>query len=228
VSRVAHDLRKHAFAVAPGTFLGSEADLVQQFEVSRPTFRQAAKILEAEQLLVVKTGIGGGFYVRQPDIAAVAHMTSVYLQSRHTTVEQVVTIFVALYAIVARAAASRRTEDMVLAGVVEFAEWDTDTATEQMDWKTYVEGQVKLVELLADLSGNPLMKLFFSITREILTPYILERVTPPNADQIAGIRVTRAKLMDAIRDGDPDMAEMLARRYVAEAGSWISFKNTLE
>src|SRR5690606_6477873 len=49
---------------------------------SRPTLRQAARVLESEQLLAVRRGIGGGYYARQPSMDAVGRAAASFLKSR--------------------------------------------------------------------------------------------------------------------------------------------------
>jgi DNA-binding FadR family transcriptional regulator len=221
VNRVVQEFRREALNAVPGTFLGSTAELVERFKVSRPTFRQAAKVLEQEQLLTVRTGIGGGYFVRQPDTAAVAHMTDVYLQSRDVTVEQVLTIFSTLYVLVARTAAMWREKNGSPIKLREFAQQEGQAVGVQIDWPTHVSNQSQMIDILADLSGNPLMKLFFTITREMMTPYYLERMVPPGSEEIAHARTTRIKLMVAILDGEPDFAEVVARRYMEQVERWL-------
>jgi GntR family transcriptional repressor for pyruvate dehydrogenase complex len=66
-------------------FLGSEEELLERLGVSRPTLRQAARILESEDLLTVRRGWNGGFYTRRPDATAVARISGLYLRSQETT-----------------------------------------------------------------------------------------------------------------------------------------------
>jgi DNA-binding FadR family transcriptional regulator len=220
VARVAQDLRKQAFASSPGAFLGSEAALVEQLNVSRPTFRQAAKLVEQEQLLVIKPGAGGGYFARQPDSAAVAHMTGVYLQSRNTTAEDLVTAFTELYVVTARTAAARRPDSAALARLYAFAEQEQTTLNEPMDWKVYACSQTTFVDILTDLGRNPLMKLFFEITVE-MTNYLFDSIAPLKPAKIQASRLTRMKLMDAIRQGNAEMAESLARHLTDETRNWM-------
>jgi DNA-binding FadR family transcriptional regulator len=63
-------------------FLGSEDDLIHRLGISRPTFRQAARLLEYEELLVIRRGVGGGFFGRRPSAEVVARMAGIFLLSQ--------------------------------------------------------------------------------------------------------------------------------------------------
>ena len=57
-------MREDLLEAAPGAFLGLEEEVLRRYDVSRPTLRQAARVLEYEQLLDVKPGksVRGYFY----------------------------------------------------------------------------------------------------------------------------------------------------------------------
>jgi GntR family transcriptional regulator, transcriptional repressor for pyruvate dehydrogenase complex len=86
VSATAEVLRSEILLRDDGDWLGSEDELLGRLGVSRPTLRQAARLLEAEELLVVRRGLNGGLFSRRPTSDAVARMASVYLRSEGTTV----------------------------------------------------------------------------------------------------------------------------------------------
>src|SRR5262245_6996791 len=52
----------------PGMTLPTETELMGQLGVSRPTLREAYRILEAESLISVRRGVGGGAVVLAPDV----------------------------------------------------------------------------------------------------------------------------------------------------------------
>ena len=54
--------------VKPGEKLPPESQLMEQFGVSRPTIREAFRILETERLIVVRPGSRGGAQVVAPDL----------------------------------------------------------------------------------------------------------------------------------------------------------------
>ncbi|HET7096614.1 MAG TPA: FCD domain-containing protein [Casimicrobiaceae bacterium] len=66
--------------VQPGQSFATEAELLQQFDVSRPTLREGIRILEAQGVLQQRPGPGGGLVVRRPSLDMLAHSLSVYLR----------------------------------------------------------------------------------------------------------------------------------------------------
>ena len=77
--RVAKALRREIMALPEGTHLGLEGALAARLGVSRPTFRQTARMLVQEQLLVVRRGVGGGYYTSRPHADSVGQLASMFM-----------------------------------------------------------------------------------------------------------------------------------------------------
>lgn len=91
-----------------GDTLPSEAVLMEHFGVSRPSLREAFRILEAEGLISVRRGARGGARVHVPEVAAVARYAGALLQYRGTTLADVYETRALLEAPAARQLARRR------------------------------------------------------------------------------------------------------------------------
>src|SRR5690606_33992775 len=63
-------------------FLGYEEELAKRMGTSKPTLRQAGRLLEAEQLIVVRRGVTGGWFGRPPTSDGVTHAASILLRSQ--------------------------------------------------------------------------------------------------------------------------------------------------
>lgn len=68
--------------LAEGDLLPSEAEMLKQLKVSRPTLRQAFRILEAEHLITVQRGSRGGTTVHRPSGRLAARYLGDLLQYR--------------------------------------------------------------------------------------------------------------------------------------------------
>ena len=64
----------------PGETFATEAELLQQFDVSRPTLREGIRILEAQGVLEQRPGPGGGLVIRKPSLEMLAQTLSIFLR----------------------------------------------------------------------------------------------------------------------------------------------------
>ena len=69
-----------AAKLKPGSSFATEAELLTQFNVSRPTLRESLKLLESQGVLERRPGPGGGIIVREPSTDLLAHGLSVFLR----------------------------------------------------------------------------------------------------------------------------------------------------
>jgi DNA-binding FadR family transcriptional regulator len=81
---VAAELRRQIITgrLQPGEPLPTESVLMERFGVSRPTLREAFRILESESIIKVLRGAHGGARVMAPDGAVTARYTGLLLQYR--------------------------------------------------------------------------------------------------------------------------------------------------
>jgi DNA-binding FadR family transcriptional regulator len=88
---VAANLRRRIVTgeLQPGELLPNEAVLMQEFGVSRPTLREAFRILESEAIITVLRGARGGGRVMEPDGAVAARYMGILLQYQGTPLSDV-------------------------------------------------------------------------------------------------------------------------------------------
>ncbi|MFI6309663.1 FadR/GntR family transcriptional regulator [Nocardia fusca] len=84
---VASDIRLRIVRgeIPDGGTLPRESELTEQYGVSRPTLREAMRVLEAESLVVPRRGSRDGALVRAPSTDVAARYTSLLLQYRGAT-----------------------------------------------------------------------------------------------------------------------------------------------
>src|SRR5215469_3718883 len=89
--QIADELRRLIVSgeLSEGDSLGHEPELVERFGVSRPSLREALRILEAEGLISVVRGMLGGVIVHEPDERMAARTAALVLQARNVSLADV-------------------------------------------------------------------------------------------------------------------------------------------
>lgn len=94
-----------------GDHLPHEAELMEHFAVSRPTLREAVRVLESERLVEVRRGSRSGARVCVPGPEVVARPASLLLELSNATVEDVFVAREAVEPAAARILAENGTEE---------------------------------------------------------------------------------------------------------------------
>jgi len=195
----------------PGDRLPPETDLARSLGVSRPTVREALKVLEALNVLESSTGPTGGTFIRPLDGAGVAEYLTdsitLLMDIEELTLEE---LWAAREAIETRAvgmAALRRSEQD-LATMRRIIEND-----ERKDFDVYFP-DITFHRAIADASKNRLLSLFmFSIHMTIRT--LAERYILPEAKEIS--QNQHRLLYESILDRDEELATIQMKEHLQMA-----------
>jgi DNA-binding FadR family transcriptional regulator len=75
--------------ITEGTMLPPESELMERFGVSRPTLREAFRVLESESLIKVERGVRGGARVHRPRRQTLARYAGLILEYEGVTLKDV-------------------------------------------------------------------------------------------------------------------------------------------
>lgn len=195
--------------------------MLERYNVSRPTLRQAAALVAQEQLLEVRRGVGGGYIARRPTSRAVAHMAAIYLKTRGTGLEDVLSSIVPVRAELARLAAvnldeeSRRT-------FTEYLKTEIDQMAEGGHYRAFLQGERAFSHVLGAASRNPVMWLFLEILFDLCANLLPEEdIYFGRPERIAEFRERKIRIVEAILGGDPRLAELLSLRASERNRQWM-------
>jgi GntR family transcriptional repressor for pyruvate dehydrogenase complex len=199
----------------PGDTLPSEQQLMVQFGVSRPTLREAFRILEAEDLISVKRGSRGGARVTQPSLAVAARYVGLLLQVQGTTIADVYEARMVLEPACARLLAGRRTKQDLADLEACLSEMSAVTGPaarwSQLAWRFH--------ELIMERSGSRTLAVQGGVLRDIVETHLtLAAGRDFTADQLQLNVRSYAKLIALVDKRDGAGAEKHWHAHMEAAG----------
>jgi DNA-binding FadR family transcriptional regulator len=193
-SLVAAHIRKQIVMgdLAEGDSLPSEAVMLKQLSVSRPTLRQAFRILEAEHLITVQRGSRGGTTVLSPSIKLASRYLSDLLRFRGATLGDVLQARLMIEpAAVARLA--RRHDEDAVAILRELVAEQKSAKTGREQNKSADQFHVRLVEL----AGNSTLAQYCQLLHYLIRGHV-RRYESANRGDDTGLRHGSADAHDRL------------------------------
>lgn len=191
-----------------GDRLPPETELAQRFGVSRPTVREALKILQALNVLRSSPGPTGGTFVRALDSSDVAEQLQEFLalllNIKGVELQELCEAREAIETMTARRAAERRTEadlDVLHRIIEEDSLKDSDSIVSDISFHNAV----------AEASRNRMLSLYMS-SIHMTVRSVAERYIMPEAKQTS--QRQHQEIYEAIRRQDGDLAEDLMREHM--------------
>ncbi len=205
--------------LSEGDSLGREPELVERFGVSRPSLREALRILEAEGLITVLRGAGGGVVVHEPDERMMARTAALVLASRNVALEDVFAARTLVEPLAAGALAAMRARRAVVAELRALVQAQEDCLD---DPEQFAAANATFHERLVSLAGNETLGLFTEMLNEIVTRAVTEvsrgeDVVGSLAVRRRGIR-SQLRLLELIKAGDRSATELHWRSHMAVVG----------
>ncbi|TDU83536.1 GntR family transcriptional regulator [Kribbella voronezhensis] len=234
LSRVEADLAAGRLRI--GERLPGERSLAEQLGISRPSVREAVRVLEAMGVVRTATGSGpeaGAVIVAEPASPLTA-LLRLHLATNHLPMGDIVQTRVLLESWAARQAAERQATDHQDAeaaggGVVGLGDEVGDAAglavaeglLDRMDVAGLSPEEFHLLDAefhvaMAALAGNVLIAAVMSSLRTAIHGYVLAAVPNlPDWDTTAvGLRAEHRAIIAAIRAGRPDDASKLVVDHI--------------
>jgi DNA-binding FadR family transcriptional regulator len=212
--QIAMEIRRYIAerGLRPDDRLGTEHELASEFGVSRPTLREALRLLAGSHLVRVSRGPGGGVFVASTQNEGIGRNLSesiaAMLETESVSLRELVEARIQLEVPLAGLAAQNATAETCA---------ELEAAIAEADGHHQASDEFRLADarfhrVIARTAGNELLRAFTSWTLDVLQPQLVARV----GHAIDGNKILRqhGQILRAIRSGQAGAAQRAMRRHL--------------
>lgn len=219
--QIALELRRYIArtGLSPGDRLGTEQGLAAEFGVSRPTLREALRLLASSHLIRASRGPRGGIFVASTPNEGIgrslSESISTMLETQSVSLSELVEARLQLEVPLARLAARNATAETIL---------KLDAAITEQEGKHPASDAFRLADAcfhrtIAAAAGNDLLRAFASWTLDVLQPSLV--ATIGDAMDADLILTQHREILRAIRRGQPTGAARGMSRHLEYVGALV-------
>lgn len=205
--------------IAEGTMLPPESVLMERFGVSRPTLREAFRVLESESLIEVQRGVRGGAKVTRPRRQTLARYAGLILEKEGVTLKDVYDARIGLETPMIIQLAKDRDPAVIaeLEAIVE-RESRVKPGSEAIDQLTNFHAAI------ARLSGNKTLQIVSDMLHHIIEKAnrSLQPTEGVRAEQaVRRSAKTHRLVLEMIKAGEAEKAGELWTRHLRKAEEFL-------
>ncbi len=199
-----------------GDSLGNEPELIERFGVSRPSMREALRILETEGLISVRRGVFGGVVAHRPDQRQTARTAALVLQARNVSLADVFQARTIIEPAAVRMIVSsrgRKGSARRLRELISEQEWAL------ADPPAFGVANARFHEELVAMAGNQTLSIVSEMLNEVVARAVIavSEADGSLATRRRGVR-SQIRLVDLIEAGESDAAEDHWRTHMVVVG----------
>lgn len=195
--------------LSPGTALEPESIMIERYQVSRASLREALRILETQGLISIKPGPGGGPLVSDVSSQDFGRMATLYFQVLGITFREIVEARLLLEPVMAGLAAERDDPDAkARLGEVARAGWHAD---DNADWLRISD---EFHAHVLSMSGNRTLNLLARSLKDVFTDRVSGLLFPP--EDRDHVRTVHDAIAKAILRQERSKAQRLMEEHMRE------------
>lgn len=197
-----------------GDRMPPESEMLARLGVSRETLREALRILEAQGILRIRRGPGGGPFVNALNASYLARTAALYFHLSGATYEELFESWAIIEPLMSAKVAANPDRRWKLNLLEPFKEYDPNEHTrgEMISDLNHFHGTI------ATMSGNRVLTLLTQAIDHIVVHHIMKRIDP----QEKGIKMAHShnEIANAIIDGYPTKARKLMEQHIRDVVEW--------
>lgn len=204
--------------LAPGDRLPGEAELIARFAMSKGTIREAMRLLQAQGLVVTKTGPGGGSFVGEVSQDRARALLANYFYFQNVSIDDIYQVRIALEPEAAASLAGKLDERQYAQLETIMTAYEHPAEDAESERLQHV-ASLRFHGTLAGFADNVLLGFFIGFMAQILTDLTVYKrlYSKPNHELWREGRCHQLDLLGALRAGDADKAREIMRDHMQMA-----------
>ncbi|EJD6048825.1 FCD domain-containing protein [Providencia rettgeri] len=202
----------------PGDRLPQEKELIEHYNASKSTVREALKSLEVQGLIKTKTGPGGGAFIDSMTESRAMSLLSNYLFTRDISIKDIYTLRKLLEPVVAVSAIDNIDNDGIQKLYDTIAIYDHEPADENERWQQRM-AELDFHAVVASYSDNVLLVFICHFLQRLLKELAVCKdiyLKPEPVDRRQGIEY-QYQLIEALRRKDAEKVQSVMEAHMAYA-----------
>jgi GntR family transcriptional regulator, transcriptional repressor for pyruvate dehydrogenase complex len=196
--------------LVPGDRLPPEAEMIEQFHISRASLREGLRLLETYGVITIRQGQRGGPEIGSLGPGDVARALSLFFRLSGATYRDVFDARILVEPVMSRIAAQQQAPDQMDALRAHLELERTKPSDDD-----YVEISNSFHQLVSGLSGNPVLDLLGSSLRALYAEPLFRGHALPK-ETLAYCRKAHPKIGAAILAGDGESAQTLMAGHMVD------------
>ena len=199
-----------------GELLGSQADLMARYDVSRAVLRESVRLLEHHQIARTRRGPGGGLLVAEPGVGAITDSIALYLERRGIRATHLAEM---------RSGIELACVDLVTEHIDDDGAWSIESAlaaerTASVDEFSPIAHDLHVV--IANLTRNRVLALMVQVLARLSLLHQRGRgAVRTVAPVVREVVAAHEEIVEAIVSGDSELARFRMRRHLEAMLPWL-------
>ncbi len=197
----------------PGDMLPPERELVDSFNISRGTLREALRVLEQKGLIEIRVGTGGGSVIRQAGVEQLTESFALLIRSSKIPLHDIGEFRLGIEGKIAWLAAKRATKKDVerLERLLKSAEKATNKGL--LGWEDFLSVDQKIHKELAIISNNALYRYVGQMIHDNIRKYY-DKYLHNTLNRMMENFKDLKNIIQAVKKGEPEEAARFAENHV--------------
>lgn len=212
----------------PGDRLPKERELMELFQCSRGTIREALKVLEAQGFVQILPGMSGGPRIAKVSYQHASQSLRNYFYFEPLTWSQVYRVREKLEPILAVEVVEYLTEVNIaeLESTLDICRAGIKGNSSSLDQR---KAELDFHRILCEACPDPILRFMAGFINDLLGDFVLHRNVIEDKDSVFSETVLRdhVKLVEAYRQRDQERVEKLMKKHIHVAGCMVSEREGL-